>query len=292
VTQAPHASTGQVAIAAGPVEVRPGDLEGNLARIAQTTRAAADAGARLVVLPELATSGYVFTSREEAESGAISRSDPRLAALGTHLPDDGVLVVGFAEHHAGRLYSSAAVIAASRVIAVYRKTHLWGDESLWFDVGDAPPPVVTTAVGRLGVAVCYDAEFPEVPRALALAGADLLALPVNWPLVERPVGEHPPEIVMAMAAARASRLPVVIADRAGEERGVEWTDGSAVIDADGWIAAGGPGRRGDDLATATLDLAASRDKRIGARNDVLGDRRPELYRTLAAARSGSPTLGA
>lgn len=277
----PSASTGPVAVAAGPVDVVLGDVDGNFARIAQATRAAAAGGARLIVLPELATSGYVFASRAEAEAASVAADDPRLAALSAHVPADGALVVGFAERSGERLFSSAAVIGAVGVLAVYRKTHLWGEESRFFAPGDAAPPVVPTPAGRVGVAVCYDAEFPEVPRSLALAGADVLALPVNWPLVPRPRGERAPEIVLAMASARASRLPVVVADRAGEERGVPWTDGSAVIGADGWIVSAEPGAR-EGFATAALDHRLARDKRIGDRNDLLADRRPELYAPLTA----------
>jgi predicted amidohydrolase len=266
-------------VAAGPVGVVLGDVDGNLARIAAATRAAAAGGARLIVLPELATSGYVFASRAEAEAAAITADDARLAALSVAVPANGALVVGFAERSGDVLFSSAAVIGARGVLAVYRKTHLWGEESRFFAAGDVPPPVVDTPVGRVGVAVCYDAEFPEVPRALALAGADVLALPVNWPLVPRPRGERPPEIVLAMAAARASKLPVVVADRAGEERGVPWTDGSAVIGPDGWIVSAEPGAR-DGFATAVLDPGLARDKRIGDRNDLLADRRPDLYGSL------------
>ncbi|MGN6127168.1 MAG: carbon-nitrogen hydrolase, partial [Humibacter sp.] len=75
----------------------------------------------------------------------------------------------------------------------------------------------------------------------------------------------------AMASARSNRLPVVIADRRGAERGVEWTDGTAVIDGDGWVAA----RTHDGVAAATLSLAA--DKSLGEFNDLFGDRRPDLY---------------
>jgi predicted amidohydrolase len=272
---------GPVAVAAGPVDVVLGDVDGNIARIAAATRAAAAGGARIIVLPELATSGYVFASREEAAAASIRADDPRLAALSSAVPAACVLVVGFAEHAVTRLHSSAAVIGSAGILHVYRKTHLWGEESRFFDPGDVPPPVVDTPAGRLGVAICYDAEFPEVPRTLALAGAELLVLPVNWPLVPRPAGERPPEILLAMAAARASKLPIAIADRVGQERGVPWTDGSAVIGADGWLRTAEPGSgRRTGLAQAPLDLQASRDKRLGDRNDLIADRRPSLYTAL------------
>ena len=121
-------------------------------------------------------------------------------------------------------------------------------------------------------AICYDNEFPEVPRGLALAGASILALPVNWPLVTRPPQEHPPETIQAMAAARSSRLPIVIADRHGDERGVPWTGGSAIIDAHGWIA----GECAEGITIADVELFPN-DKAIGPHNDVFADRRTEIY---------------
>lgn len=265
--------TGPTAVAAGPVDVVLGDIDGNLRRIEETAATRFDAGAHIVVLPELATSGYVFSSSEEARAASIRATDPRLARLARVAPPDGALIVGFAEQGDDALHSSAAVLTRSGVEAVYRKTHLWGDEVDFFAPGDRRPPVVETPAGRIGVAICYDAEFPEIPRGLALDGADVLALPVNWPMVERPVGERPPEIVLAMAAARASRIPLAIADRSGSERGVTWTDGSAIIGPDGWILDG----VGGDVA-ADVRLSETRDKRIGRRNDVFADRRPDLYR--------------
>jgi predicted amidohydrolase len=161
------------------------------------------------------------------------------------------------------------------VRAVYRKTHLWDREQEWFVAGDALPPVVETRAGRIGVGICYDLEFPEVTRHLAVGGAELIAVPTNWPLVDRPDGERPPEVVIAMAAARVNRVAIACCDRAGTERGQRWTEGSTIIAADGWpVAVAGPG---ESTATADLELARSRDKRLGEHNDALGDRRLELY---------------
>jgi predicted amidohydrolase len=172
------------------------------------------------------------------------------------------------------------------VLARYRKSHLWAAENDIFDPGPEAGVVVDTPVGRIGVAICYDNEFPEVPRRLALAGAEVLALPVNWPLVPRPAGEHPPETIQAMAAARSSRMAIVIADRHGSERGVEWTGGTAVVSSDGWICATAdePGQ----IASAALDLPAPGDKSLGAYNDLFADRRPDLYRPVHQPLS--PTL--
>lgn len=252
-----------------PIEF--GNLAANLAAIrAALTRA--EAGPHLIVFTELATSGYVFTDDNEARSLALSADDPRLTSLADAVPDGAVAVVGFCEQADGALYNSALVLTRSGALRCYRKSHLWDAECRIFATGGEAGTVLDTPVGRLGVAICYDNEFPEVPRRLALAGAEVLALPSNWPLVQRPAGEHPPELVQAMAAARASRLPTVIADRHGVERGVEWTGGTAIISPDGWVCA-----TPDEHGVASTVLTTTSDKSIGPYNDLFADRRPELY---------------
>ncbi|MCM3779339.1 nitrilase-related carbon-nitrogen hydrolase [Microbacterium hydrocarbonoxydans] len=260
------------AIALSPM-IEVGDVDANLRRLADALSGFHDDAPRLVVAPELATSGYVFTDRDEAMRLAMPRDDDRLSRLAERLGSQTVAVIGFAELDGDHLYNSAAVLTRDGVLAVYRKSHLWGEEKLVFTPGTDAGMVVDTSVGLLGVAICYDNEFPEVPRALALSGADLLALPVNWPLVPRPEGERPPETIQAMGAARSSRLPTVIADRHGVERGVEWTGGTAVIDGEGWVVA----EDSDGAATAILQITTG-DKGLGPHNDLFADRRPDIYR--------------
>lgn len=266
--------TRSLRVAATSPDIVLGDVDGNLERISLALRTASAGGTQLIVVPELATCGYVFTDRSEAYDASLTREDPRWRALAASLAPDAVAVVGYAERHDAQLFNSAAVLTGEGRIGDYRKSHLWGAEALLFDRGDRAGEIFDTPIGRLGVAICYDNEFPEVPRGLALAGAEVLALPVNWPLLPRPRGEHPPETIQAMAAARSSRLATVISDRSGTERGVAWTAGTAVIDEDGWIAAlpedGG-------IARATLTLRPSGDKTLPPHNDLFGDRRPELY---------------
>jgi predicted amidohydrolase len=251
-----------------------GDVEGNVHRLRAAIVSAAESGAGLIVLPELATCGYAFADRAEAESSALTRDDPRWAVLQAAIPQDTVVVVGYAEFDDGRLYNTAAVLTSQSRLADYRKAHLWGIEKTLFDAGATAGIVVDVPFGRLGVAICYDSEFPEVPRRLALAGADVLALPVNWPLVDRPDHEHPPEIIQVMAAARSSRLPIVVADRRGDERGVPWTDGTAIVSEQGWIVAR---RDDDDTASSTVTLESVRVKSLPPHNDLFADRRPDLY---------------
>jgi predicted amidohydrolase len=246
---------------------RVGELAFNRALV---LRALEGVEADIVVLPELATSGYVFASRDEAASVAISADDPLLREWGA----GGALVVGgFCEAGAdGHLYNSAAVVDDTGVVAIYRKTHLWDRERLIFTPGAAAAPVLDTRFGRLGVLICYDIEFPEMPRSLALRGADLICAPVNWPVIERPpAGEHPPEQLTAMSSARVNRVFMAVCDREGTERGVEWVGGSAIIDENGWIAG---------ASAADVDLTRARDKVFSGLSDAFADRRPELYGDL------------
>jgi predicted amidohydrolase len=253
-----------------------GDLEANRALALGAIREAAEAGAEVIVLPELVTSGYMFPSAEECAAAAIGRDHEILAEWAQEAArTDAVIVGGFAERgEDGATYNSAALIDASGLRAVYRKLHLWDFEKALFSPGTDGPPVVDTRVGKLAVVICYDLEFPELTRSVALEGAQLLAVPTNWPLVPRPEGERPPEAVIAMAAARVNRMAVVCADRLGTERGQEWTGGATIVGVDGWVAAES---REPGLLVADIDLDAALDKRLTERADAFGDRRPDLY---------------
>jgi predicted amidohydrolase len=258
------------------------DLEANRALSVRAIREAVDAGAGIVVLPELVTSGYVFASREEARSVAIAPDHPLFADWAAEAARGPAVVVGgFCElGDDGNLYNSAAVVDAGGVLAVYRKTHLWDTEKEVFEPGAELPPVVETPAGRIGVLVCYDLEFPELTRSLALRGADLLAVPTNWPVVDRPPGERPPEVIIAQAAARTNRVFVACCDRTGTERGQEWMAGTTLIDEMGWVLAAVDG---EGAAAADMDLPRARVKTITERADTLLDRRPELYGDVAAS---------
>ncbi len=268
--------TPPVNVAVVQLAPRVGEYEANQAAVVE---AVASAGADVVVVPELATSGYVFDSVEEARSLARS-ADVALAPWISAAAAAGCVVAGgFAELDGDALFNSGAVVDGSGALAVYRKLHLWDREQLFFTPGSSLPPVVECAASRLALCICYDLEFPEVVRGLALRGAELVCAPTNWPEEKpptRPDGERPIEVVRAMAAASSNRVFVAAADRCGRERGVEWVGGSAIIGPSGFPLAG-PGSPGPAVLRASLDLAQARDKRVSERNDVLADRRVDVY---------------
>ncbi len=259
-----------------------GDFAANRAMSRAAITESVAAGADIVVLPELVTSGYVFASQEEAESVSV-RPDHPIFAEWAAAAGSALVVCGFAEQgDDGLIYNSAACVDSSGVLAVYRKTHLWDREKLFFTPGPDIPPVVDTRVGRVAVLICYDLEFPELTRGVALAGAELIVVPTNWPLVPRPQGERAPEVIIGMAAARINHVAIACCDRTGVEREQEWTEGTTIIDENGWVVS--TAGAGVGVATAELDLVLSRDKTLTLLGDAFGDRRPELYAALTAPR--------
>lgn len=266
---------------------RVGEPEANRARGARAIRSAAHAGARVIVLPELASSGYVFRDRDEAALLAEPLDGPVVSEWGELATDLGIVVVaGLCERGGdGAVFNSAVMLDDSGLRAVYRKAHLWDTEKLVFEAGDAPPPVVTVSGEvRLGVMICYDLEFPEWVRIPALAGAQLLCVPTNWPRFPRPAGQRPIEVVRVQAAASINRVFIAACDRVGAERGVDWVGGAVIVDADGWPLAGPT--PGDDelLLLADCHLGDAVDKAISDHNDVFADRRTDLYAAIEKGR--------
>jgi predicted amidohydrolase len=251
----------------------------NPARLRAAIAAAIDAGAQIVVVPELCNSGYVFESVDEARAAATPSDGELLDGWAQEAArGEAIVIGGFAELSAdGTLYNSSALVDGDGVQAVYRKLHLWDRESLWFAPGDAPAPVVDTRYGRIGLAVCYDIEFPELTRGLALQGAELIALPTNWPRDDRPPDGRPVLHSLAAMTAYFSKVFVAVCDRSGIERGVEFEGGSVLAGPDGGLYAGPVLGRGTTTIAADCDLAVARDKGTSPRNDAFADRRPDKY---------------
>lgn len=236
-------------------------------------------GAQVVVVPELSNSGYVFRSQEEARAAAVPADGTLLAGWAEEAArGDAVIVGGFCELGAdGHLYNSSALVDRDGVREVYRKLHLWGEENRWFTPGERAAPVVTTRHGRIGLAICYDVEFPELTRGLALEGAELIALPANWPHDNAPPDGRPILHSLAAMTAYLNRAFVAVCDRCGTERGAEFEGGSVIAGPDGSLRAGPVENRGTATLYAVCELEQARDKRTSAHNDAFADRRADRY---------------
>lgn len=274
-----------VVVAVAQLALTVGELDANRQAARAAVAEAALAGARLVVLPELSDSGYVFSDASEARSlASLATSGPTLREWHSLAAEHDLTIAGgFCELGPdGKLYNSAAIVDASGTRAVYRKAHLWGAEKKIFTPGDDAPPVIELPFGNISLMICYDLEFPEWVRLAALSGADLIAVPVNWTASGSPAppGERSGEVIAAQAAAASNGVFIAVADRCGSERGVDWLGGSVIARRGGYPAAGPVCEDRTAVLTATIDLRLARDKRIGELNDLLADRRPDLYTRL------------
>jgi predicted amidohydrolase len=257
----------------GYYQFRPlfGQVERNLDRI---MRALAETRADLLVLPELALTGYHFADRAEVMGLA---EDPDNSASVVTLADlckrrDFHIVTGFAEQRGDRVYNSALLIGPSGVEHVYRKLHLFNTEKHTFDPGDTPLSVQSVRGARVGIMVCFDWAFPEVARSLALQGAELLC--------------HPSNLVLGycqqamLTRCLENKVFAITANRYGVDKrphgSLRFTGRSQIV-APGGVLLHRAYTQREEIHVADVDPTQARNKRITDLNDVLADRRPEFY---------------
>ncbi len=254
-----------------------GMKDANLSLVLSVLR---DVTADLIVLPELAFTGYYFQDRAEAlalaEEPAVSPMVMALTALcrERHLH----IVTGFAERNRDRCFNSALLIGPNGIVHTYRKLHLFNEEKRWFDPGDVPLSVVSVGDARVGIMICFDWIFPEVARVLAISGADILAHPANLVL------SYSQDAMKTRCLE--NHLFAVTANRYGVEKRphgtLQFTGQSQITAPRGRVLCRAPRQRAM-VYVKEVDLEDARAKRITPLNDLASDRRPDYYGTLAKA---------
>jgi len=268
-------------IAAVQMDVTIGEVDRNLSAIEDRFREAVSQGAKLVVFPECAVTGYCFESLDEALPfaqpipGSVTE---RLSAVSAEL--NAYAVFGMLERDGDRVFNAAVLTGPGGVIGGYRKTHLpfLGVDQHVSD-GDQPFAVYQAGDVNIGMNICYDSAFPEASRCLTLLGADLIALPTNWPPGAECVAAH-----VLNTRAMENAVYFAAANRVGEERGFRFIGLSRICGPDGSTLA----TSSDDSETilyADIDPERSRNKRVVREVgrhaiDRLADRRPDLYNSL------------
>jgi predicted amidohydrolase len=278
-----------------------GAVEQNLVRIQHLSEEAIVRGAQLTVFPECATSGYGFADLASAYAVAETIPGPateslaglclqhRMAAGGPYV------VIGLLERpplerpllertdDPATVYNSAALVGPEGLVGVYRKAHL---PLLGVDRFTTPGNtgflVWETEIGRVGMIICYDLRFPEAMRVLALSGADIIALPTNWP----DGSQNAPQL-LTRTRALENRVFVLACNRCGEESGFSFFGHSQITDPRGDVLA--EAADSEELCYAEINPLQARQKRIVLRPgefelDTLGDRRPALYEALTNRR--------
>ena len=281
-----------VRVACIQMEPRVGDREANIADSLARIDAAATAGARLIVLPELCSSGYVFETRDEAfQLAEAIPGGPACMAWADAARRHGChIVAGIAERAGNKLFNSAVLIGPQGHVGTFRKMHLWAAENLFFEPGDLGFPVFATPLGRIGMLICYDGWFPEAYRLCALQGADIICIPTNWvPIPGQDPAQPAMANVLAMAAAHVNSLFIAAADRVGSERGQPFLGRSLIVSHTGWPAAGPASESEPETIVADLNLSEARRKRNwNDFNQILRDRRVDAYDAMlgSGARKG------
>jgi predicted amidohydrolase len=267
-------------VAAVQMDVKILAPELNLAKVLQHLERAAAEGAKLVVFPECALSGYCYTSREEAWPVAEEVPGPSTEKIAAATRSLGcTAIVGLLERDGERIFNAAVVVTPQGILGTYRKTHLL---CLGIDrhdaPGDKPFPVFTTPAAKVGINICFDCSFPESGRVVKLKGAQLLAIPTNWP-VGSDTWQHTPKV-----RATENHLHVVAADRVGEERGFRFAGHSQIVDFGGRVHAEADEIE-ETILYAELDMAAADSNRVVRvpglwEFDRIASRRPEMYGPL------------
>jgi predicted amidohydrolase len=275
-----------IRVAACQIDPQLGEVDRNLENIERVVAEAATAGAGLVVLPEAAVTGYVFENLDEAltvAQRAVAVAEQRLAdaAVGAGV----ALIVGTLEAEAREVFNTALIFTGDGRRFRYRKMHLpYLGVDRFATPGPDAPEVYDLAGMRVGVLICYDLRFPEAARICALEGADLVALPTNWPVG---VQFHPG--IFAPARAAENHVYLLACDRVGEERGTTFIGRSILLDFNGKeLAVASDTEEAILFGEVDPDLARqTHHRRIPGEHewDTINDRRPGLYgRLLKPAR--------
>lgn len=258
------------------------DRQENLARALTAMERARDAGAQLITFPELAIERFFPQHERLTEAAALAEPipGPTTRAIAARARDLRLVTVFnlYERLDDGPRYfdSSPVFDADGELLGVTRMVHITDyacfHERAYYHPGDRGAPVYRTRAGRIGVAICYDRHYPEYMRALALNGAELVAIPQAGAEDEWPEGLYEAEV---RTAAFQNGYYAALCNRVGREEKLTFAGESFVVDPEGQVIARGA-KLEDDLLLAEVDLTCCAQST--ARRLFWRDRRPELYR--------------
>lgn len=232
----------------------------------------------LLVMPELANSGYLFNSADEAFAASEEIPSGKFCQTLKKISSEKnmFIVSGICERAGDKLFNSAVLVTPSGRFCVYRKTHLFLEEKLWFSPGDTGLNVfeIEGSFGKVkvGIMICFDWIFPESARTLALKGAQIIA--------------HPSNLVLSFCQqamftrAVENRVFTVTANRTGTEKNGDkelyFTGNSVIVDPKGNYLASGS-KESEEIKIAEINPEFALDKDVTKMNNIFSDRRTDLY---------------
>jgi 5-aminopentanamidase len=260
-------------------EVSEGDASNNTTRVCDWIEQAAQQGCSLVVLPECVLTGYGYNNRESLERNALPMNGPEVASVIDTCRRLRIwAVVGLFELDGERVHNTAFLAGPDGLVGLHRKNHLpyLGGDRFADLPATATHSVFHTAIGVIGIAICYEIRFPEVARTLMLAGAEIIALPTNWPIVSRILAEQ-----FAPVRAAENMVYFIAANRNDSDGDIQYLGRSLIVDPFGNVLADAAEETG--VISAEIDIELSRNKKIvfeAGKFELspISDRRPETYR--------------
>lgn len=262
------------------------DLDHNLEQVDAALNSLQPAENRLVVFPEMATTGYFFDTRDQVMQAAESIPEGPTTQLLISLAKkhQSHLVVGLPELDGDLIFNSAVVVGPGGYITKYRKMHLWNEEKLLFEPGDLGMVVADLSFARVGVMICYDLWFPEQIRILRLMGADVIAAPAALVWNDTPAhikkGYYMSNYV-GMASAHLNQVYLALASQVGHYDD-QWLFGSSFIaNPYGWLVNEPAGDQEPEIIQTQVDFTAGRRLRGWSKLDNFDDdRRVDVYGPL------------
>ncbi len=256
-------------VAAIQFKITLGEIDQNLTKGEAALERVAKQDVKLAVLPEMWSAGYDYKrlARHAAETPRVIEAICRLSA------EHQMVVVGsLPEALDGKIFNTAYVVDCGKVLDTYRKLHMFSTmgEDRFLSPGNHSL-VVSTSVGRLGVAICYDLRFPELFRKMALEGAEIICLPAEWP---KPRQEH--WRTLLRARAMENQLFLIATNCGGIQGRLDCFGMSLLLSARGEVLA--EGGETDTELVAMFDYQEMVDYREQIR--CYDDRRPEVYGKL------------
>ncbi len=250
------------------------EKEKNLAKQYALVEAAAQNGAKLIALPEMATTGYCWYNREEVSPYVEAIPGPTTDLFGTIARKyNCYIVVGMPEVNTttGAYYNSAVLIGHDGVVGTHRKTHGYISEPKWTKQGDLDHIVFETPIGKIAMLICMDIHFIETARLDGVRGADVIVHISNW-LAEKTPAPY------WINRAYENGCYVLEANRIGLERTVEFSGGSCLINPDGTLQSYCDSE--ETIVYGTVQLDKARENKFENGMEKFGSRRPELYMDL------------
>ncbi|MGM0829096.1 MAG: nitrilase-related carbon-nitrogen hydrolase [Bacillota bacterium] len=251
--------------------------EQNVKELLKITEDALKNGAKLVVAPEMATTGYYYENREAIRSFVDTipgKTTDAFAKLAKKY--NAYLVFGMAEveKKTGLYYNSAALVGPEGYIGKYRKMQMWETEMHWAAWGDLGVPVFDTKIGKIAINICMDSAYYETARLAGIKGTDILAFPTN---------SSAQTISALPARAQQNGIYVISANRSNTENGFHMIGGSAIWSPEGKKLAEAPVlmNESEDMDEPTITYATIDPRLFDNKNkDALNERRPELYKEI------------